>query len=67
MPPPAEQAACLSLFKNKYGNSLFFFFAVPFGLWNLSSLTRDQTYAPAVEAGSLNQQATREVPLFWLL
>ena len=45
----------------------FFFFAVPFGLWNLSSLTGDQTYAPAVEAGSLNQQATREVPLFWLL
>ena len=36
---------------------LFFvisFFTVPFSLWNLSSLTRDQTCSPAVEVWSLN-------------
>ena len=38
---------------------LFFvisFFTVPFSLWNLSSLTRDQTCSPAVEVWSLNHK-----------
>ena len=32
------------------------------GMWDLSSLTRNQTYAPAVEVQSLNHWTTREVP-----
>ena len=31
-----------------------FFFVVPCGTWDLSSLTRDRTHLPAVEAWSLN-------------
>ena len=36
--------------------------ATPPGLWDLSSLTRDQTNPPAVKALSLNHLITREVP-----
>ena len=32
------------------------------GMWDLSSLTRDQTVAPAMGAWSLNHWITREVP-----
>lgn len=32
------------------------------GMWGLSSQTRDQSHAPAVEAQSLNPWATRESP-----
>ena len=39
------------------------FFAAPHGMWDLSSLTRDQTHAPKVEAQSLNHWTTREVPI----
>ena len=47
---------------------LFFFFSVvPHGLWDLSSLTRDQTQAPAVEAQSPDQRTAREFPIFSLL
>ena len=40
----------------------FFFLAAPSCLWDLSSLSRNQTQAPAVEAQSLNHWTTREVP-----
>ena len=43
--------------------SLFFFFlAMPPGLWDLSSLTRDRTQGSALEARSLNHWTAREVP-----
>ena len=32
-------------------------------MWDLSSLTRDQTHTPVVEARSLNHWTTREVPV----
>ena len=32
----------------------FFFLAVPHGMWDLSSPTRDRTCPPALEAWSLN-------------
>ena len=38
----------------------FFFFVVPHSMWDLSSLTRDQTHGPALEAKSLNHWTTRE-------
>ena len=31
-------------------------------MWDLSSLTRDQTYVPGIRRQILNHQATREVP-----
>ena len=34
----------------------------PWGIWNLSSLTRDQTHTPWPGKGSLNQWSIREVP-----
>ena len=34
----------------------------PWGIWNLSSLTRDQTHTPWSGKGSLNQWSIREVP-----
>ena len=41
--------------------SLFFFFlAVPHGMKNLSSLTRDRTCAPAMEVQSPNHWTARE-------
>ena len=36
------------------------FLVVLHGLWDLSSLIRDQTWAPAVEAQSPNHWTTRE-------
>ena len=39
-----------------------YLFIWPHGMRDLSSLTRDQTCAPAVEVQSLNHWATREVP-----
>ena len=41
---------------------LFIILAVPRGMRDLSSLTRDPTHAPAVEARSLNHWTAREVP-----
>ena len=41
----------------------FFFLAALSVLWDPSSLTRDGTWAPAVEAWSPNHWAAREVPL----
>ena len=42
----------------------FFFLVAPSGLWNFSSPIRDQTWALAVKALSLNYRASREFP--WL-
>ena len=39
-----------------------FVFYVDWDMWDLSSLTRDQTYTPAVDAQSLNHWISREVP-----
>ena len=41
----------------------FIFFFWPRGLWDLSSLTRDRTCTPALEAWSLNHWTAREVPM----
>ena len=38
------------------------FLAVLCGIWDLSSLARDQTLAPAVEAWNLNHWASTEIP-----
>ena len=46
------------VFKN-----FFFFFAILDGIWNLSSLTRNRTCAPALEARSLIHWTMREVPV----
>lgn len=40
----------------------FLFFWPQFGLWNLSSLTSDQTYTPMQWKCSLNHKTTREAP-----
>ena len=46
-----------------YISSIFFFFlAMPHGICDLSSLTRDRTQGSAVEAWSLNPWTAREVP-----
>ena len=42
----------------------FYFVATPHSMWNLSSLTRDQTHAPALKAQSLNHGTAREVPKY---
>ena len=34
----------------------------PWGMWGLSSLTKNQTYNPCIGKGSLNHWTTREVP-----
>ena len=39
----------------------FFFFATPYSMQNLSSLTRDRTCAPCIGSESLNCWTTREV------
>ena len=39
-----------------------FYFWLPYGMWELSSLTREQTCAPAVEAQSPNHWTTGESP-----
>ena len=44
--------------------SLFFFFLVVLhSMQDLSSLTKDETCAPAVETQSLNHGTAREVPI----
>ena len=43
-------------------NVLFFW---PSGMWDLSSLTSDQTYTPCTGKQSLNCWTTREVPFFF--
>ena len=40
----------------------FLFVTAPFDLWDLSSPTRDQTWAVAVEAWNPNHWTTRECP-----
>ena len=40
----------------------FFFLATLHSMWDLSSPTRYQTWAPALEVWSLNHWTTREVP-----
>ena len=40
----------------------FFFLDTLQGIWDLSSLTRDQTMPPAMEARNLNHWTYREVP-----
>ena len=45
--------------------ALLLFYVLDFwlrGMWDLSSPTRDWTYAPCIERGSLNHWTTREVP-----
>ena len=49
-------------FKGLASLSFFQFLAIPGSTWDLSSLTRDGTHIPAVEARSLNYWTTREVP-----
>ena len=44
----------------------FFFLAMPHGLWDLSSPTRDRTRAPSSEAPSPNHWTAREIPDFYL-
>ena len=41
---------------------MFFFFFLPWSLWDLNSPTRIEPILPAVEDGSLNHWASREVP-----
>ena len=43
-----------------------FIFWLPYGMWELSSLTREQTWVPAVEAQSPNHWTTGESPCFVL-
>ena len=46
---------------------LFLFYVLVFwsqGMWDLSSLTRDQTCTPCIGRRSLNHWTTREVPRF---
>ena len=47
-------------------SNIFFFLAAPLGLPDLSSLTSDQTRAPALKAPSPNHWAAREFPRFQL-
>ena len=45
----------------------FFFYVLAFwlqGMWDLSSLTRDQTHTPCIGRWSLNHRTAREVPMF---
>ena len=39
------------------------FLQVFFGVWDLSSLTRDPPYSPCSRRGSLNHQTTRDVQI----
>ena len=39
-----------------------FFFAVPLDIWDLGSLTRDQTHIPCIGRQSLNHWTTEEGP-----
>ena len=50
--------------KGRLGFAFFFFFlALPHGMWDLSSLTRDRTHAPCIgSVWSLNHWTAREVP-----
>ena len=41
----------------------FYFLAIVSSMWDLCSLTRDQTCVPALEVWSLNHWITREVPV----
>ena len=50
-------SAMLSTKKNH-----FFFFSLPLGMWDLSSLTRDQTHAHALVVQNLNHWTAKEVP-----
>ena len=50
------------LVDNKLGSLYFSFLAVPHGMWDLSSPTRAETCAPAMEVQNLNHWTTREVP-----
>ena len=43
-----------------------FIFWLPYGMWELSSLTREQTWVPAVEAQSPNHWTTGESSYFVL-
>ena len=70
----AQRAHFLSLIWSPSGHlSLLFIFyfylllAVPYDMWDLSSLIRDRACAPAVEAWSLNHRTTGETPLTFLL
>ena len=46
---------------------LFFFVATPLGLWDLSSLTRDQIWGPTVKVPGPNHWTAREFPSLILL
>ena len=41
----------------------FYFLATPAGMWDLSSLTRDQTHTPYLRSTSLNHWPAKEVPI----
>ena len=55
---------CVYLLRSLFVFCLFFFLflASLHGIQDLSSLTRDRTHAPAVEAQSVNHWTAREVP-----
>ena len=40
----------------------YYYFATPCSMWDFSSVTRDQTHAPVMEAQNLNHWTAREVP-----
>ena len=56
----------VTLLENKNGSIPFFFLAAPCNMWYPSSLTSNQTYAPALEMWNLNHWTTREVPVVFL-
>ena len=49
------------------GISLFFFLAMPHGMWNLSSQPGIKPMPPALKAQHLNQWITREVQVSLIL
>ena len=52
----------MAMLHHKTHSTRFFFFAVLRGLQDLSSLTRNGTWAPAVIVPSPNHQTAREFP-----
>ena len=49
-------------FWSQFFNFLFCFVFLALGMWTLSSLTRDRTCTPVLEAQGLNHWTTRDVP-----
>ena len=56
------KAIIMSFMRAHNIETLFLLSAMPHGLWDLSSLTRDSTWTTAVKAQDPNHLATRELP-----